>query len=128
MNAKCDADTFGKNSVDDAAPGRLYPAEYRDTHESFASEMSFLGQGMHKQRPRLKKLSCLRMSELDLTLESTYTGKTMAALLADMRKPESESLNLLYWHTYNSVHFDVPADRPLDEAALPEEFLKYFSA
>jgi hypothetical protein len=52
----------------------------------------------------------------------------MAALLADMRKPETESLNLLYWHTYNSAPLDVPIDRPLDEAALPQEFLRYFSA
>ena len=65
-------------------------------------------------------------SELGITLESTYTGKTMAALLDDMRKPGAGELNFLYWHTYNSVPLDVPTDRPLDEEALPKEFLRYF--
>jgi 1-aminocyclopropane-1-carboxylate deaminase/D-cysteine desulfhydrase-like pyridoxal-dependent ACC family enzyme len=65
-------------------------------------------------------------SQLDITLESTYTGKTMAALLADLRKPGAGELNFLYWHTYNSVPLDVPTDRPLDEEALPAEFLRYF--
>jgi len=65
-------------------------------------------------------------SELGITLESTYTGKTMAALLADMREPGAGDLNFLYWHTYNSVPLDVPTDHPLDEQALPKEFLRYF--
>jgi D-cysteine desulfhydrase len=65
-------------------------------------------------------------SQLDITLESTYTGKTMAALLADLRKPGAGEMNFLYWHTYNSVPLDVPTDHPLDEEALPAEFLRYF--
>lgn len=62
----------------------------------------------------------------DLVLEETYTGKAMAALLEDLREPGSENRNVLYWHTYNSVSFDVPDEEPLDQTALPEEFLKYF--
>ena len=38
---------------------------------------------------------------LGLTLETTYTGKAMAALLADWRR--GEAFNPLYWHTYNSA-------------------------
>jgi 1-aminocyclopropane-1-carboxylate deaminase/D-cysteine desulfhydrase-like pyridoxal-dependent ACC family enzyme len=62
--------------------------------------------------------------QLGLTLESTYTGKTMAALLADFNAFDGR--NILYWHTFNSVPLDMPADRPLDNKALPEEFLRYF--
>jgi hypothetical protein len=65
---------------------------------------------------------------LGLQLEQTYTGKAMAAVLADMRKSENNALKLLYWHTYSSMPLDVPADKPLDEAAMPEEFLRYFAA
>lgn len=63
---------------------------------------------------------------LDLKLEITYTGKAMSALLADWRDEGSGEFSALYWHTYNSVPFDVPTDAPLDTAALPEEFLRYF--
>ena len=65
-------------------------------------------------------------NQLGITLEPTYTGKAMAALLADMREPGADELTFLFWHTYNSVPFDVPTDRPLDEEALPAEFLRYF--
>jgi 1-aminocyclopropane-1-carboxylate deaminase/D-cysteine desulfhydrase-like pyridoxal-dependent ACC family enzyme len=87
---------------------------------------SFFGPGYAQATPATMNAIALAKHELDLTLEPTYTGKAMAALLADMQMPESESLNLLYWHTYNSVPLDVPDDRPLDEAALPDEFLRYF--
>jgi len=65
-------------------------------------------------------------SELNLALETTYTGKTMSALLADWQEIAAENLKVLYWHTYNSVPFDIPDDGPIDDAALPEEFLRYF--
>jgi len=65
--------------------------------------------------------------QLGLTLETTYTGKTMAALLTDMRNPEMGNLKFLYWHTYNSVDFGLSPDKPLDSNALPDQFLKYFA-
>ncbi len=61
-----------------------------------------------------------------LTLETTYTGKAMSALLADWRKQEDG--RVLYWHTYHSAPLEVPTDAPLDRAALPAEFLRYFPA
>ena len=64
--------------------------------------------------------------ELGLELEQTYTGKAMEALLADAGKPGAGEYNAMYWHTYNSVPLDVPADAPLDRGALPAEFLRYF--
>jgi 1-aminocyclopropane-1-carboxylate deaminase/D-cysteine desulfhydrase-like pyridoxal-dependent ACC family enzyme len=60
-------------------------------------------------------------------LESTYTGKAMAALLADIKKPASEGSNFLFWNTYYAMPVTVPTDHALDERALPEEFLRYFS-
>ncbi|MGI9202543.1 MAG: 1-aminocyclopropane-1-carboxylate deaminase/D-cysteine desulfhydrase [Woeseiaceae bacterium] len=67
------------------------------------------------------------LDQLDLALETTYTGKTLAAVLSDLQSPTACKLNPLYWHTYNSAPLDVPADRPLDTNALPENFLQYFS-
>jgi hypothetical protein len=44
-----------------------------------------------------------------------------------MSEPESEELNILFWNTYSAIPVTVPTDHPLDEKALPEEFLRYFS-
>ncbi len=50
----------------------------------------------------------------------------MAALLNDFREPGAEALNVLFWNTYYAMPITVPTDHPLDEQALPEEFLRYF--
>ena len=59
----------------------------------------------------------------DLELETTYTGKTMAALISDWRSGEAGSAPL-YWHTYNSAKIDVGKEVNMD--ALPDEFRRYF--
>ena len=86
----------------------------------------FFGPGYAQGTPETENAIAFAGSELDLTLEKTYTGKAMAALLADMNDSASDGLNLMYWHTYNSIPLDVPGDKPLDEEAIPKEFLKYF--
>lgn len=86
----------------------------------------FFGPGYAQGTSATEKAIRLARDQLRLTLEPTYTGKALAALLADMRLPENEALNLLYWHTYNSVPLNVPNDHPLDATALPKEFLRYF--
>lgn len=86
----------------------------------------FFGPGYARGTTATDEAIEIAKSELGITLESTYTGKTMAALLAAMRESGAGDLNFLYWHTYNSVPLDVPTDRPLDEEALPAEFLRYF--
>ena len=87
---------------------------------------SFFGPGYARSTAATDAAIEFAKSQLDITLESTYTGKTMAALLADLRKPGTSDWNYLYWHTYNSVPLDVPTDHPLDEQAMPKEFLRYF--
>jgi D-cysteine desulfhydrase len=59
----------------------------------------------------------------DLELETTYTGKTMAALISDWRSGEAGNAPL-YWHTYNSAKIDVGTQVNMD--ALPDEFRRYF--
>ena len=86
----------------------------------------FFGPGYAHTTAATDDAIAVAKSQLDIKLESTYTGKTMAALLADMREPGAGELNFLYWHTYNSVPLDVPTDHPLDEKALPAEFMRYF--
>jgi 1-aminocyclopropane-1-carboxylate deaminase/D-cysteine desulfhydrase-like pyridoxal-dependent ACC family enzyme len=59
----------------------------------------------------------------DLELETTYTGKTMAALLSDWRSGDAGNAPL-YWHTYNSAKIDTREPASMDK--LPAEFRRYF--
>ena len=65
--------------------------------------------------------------QLGLTLETTYTGKAMAALLADIQTFENEQPRILFWNTYNSVPLAADVEPPFAHGALPEEFMTYFS-
>ena len=64
--------------------------------------------------------------QLDIELETTYSGKAMAALLSDFDDPTLADKNFLFWNTYSSSVMPVPDDKPLDKAALPDEFIRYF--
>jgi 1-aminocyclopropane-1-carboxylate deaminase/D-cysteine desulfhydrase-like pyridoxal-dependent ACC family enzyme len=86
----------------------------------------FFAPGYAKGTAATEEAIAFGRDALDLTLETTYTGKTMSALMADWRDNDTDDFRALYWHTYNSTPLDVPADRPLDPAALPAEFLRYF--
>ncbi len=126
MNANAMEILLGKTAammrrLDDSVPGDIA------TRTRLRIRNRFYGPGYAQATNETLNAIRVASDNLDLSLEPTYTGKTMAAVLADMKKRESESLNLLYWHTYNSVPLGVPDDRPLDEAALPEDFLKYFA-
>lgn len=87
----------------------------------------FFGTGYAHATAASEAAVRLGHEQLDLALETTYTGKTLAAVLADLQSPAARALNLLYWHTYNATPLDVPADRPVDAGTLPGEFLQYFS-
>jgi 1-aminocyclopropane-1-carboxylate deaminase/D-cysteine desulfhydrase-like pyridoxal-dependent ACC family enzyme len=62
---------------------------------------------------------------LGLTLDTTYTGKAMAALLHDIASNSAGSSNL-FWNTFNSRPLPTMkmADPPLQN--LPDEFERYF--
>ncbi len=61
-------------------------------------------------------------SALGLTLEATYTGKAMAALLHDL--PDIGDESILFWNTYNSAPLRTDESLSLVEE-LPEEFHRY---
>ncbi len=60
-----------------------------------------------------------------LRLETTYTGKTVAALLDAVRDGRHGTEPVLYWNTYNEQNLSPLAERvPVD--ALPSAFHRYF--
>lgn len=64
--------------------------------------------------------------QLGLTLDTTYSGKAMAALLHDVRQPELAGQSLLFWNTYNSRPLPATTENPGDGVRLPDEFRRYF--
>ncbi len=68
----------------------------------------------------------LARDELGLELDTTYTGKAMAALMADARETPGASGQWLYWNTFNSRPLPELPREPLDPERLPDEFLRYF--
>jgi D-cysteine desulfhydrase len=64
--------------------------------------------------------------DLDLVLETTYTGKAMAALLHDLEQSECQGQSVLFWNTFNSRPLPATAERPADTSCLPDEFLRYY--
>ena len=88
---------------------------------------SFFGDGYAHATPEAANAIAFAKEQLDIRLEQTYSGKAMAALIADAQEPGNESLNILFWNTYCAMPVTVPTDHALDEKALPQEFLRYFA-
>ena len=64
-------------------------------------------------------------SQLDLHLETTYTGKAMAAMLSDLDN-SNENARYLFWNTYNSRPLpDFGPGHPRRDQ-LPEPFARYY--
>lgn len=63
---------------------------------------------------------------LGLEIETTYTGKAMAALLHDLALPDYAGEACLFWNTYSSRSLPVTNERPASPDNIPAEFLRYF--
>ena len=64
--------------------------------------------------------------KLGLALETTYTGKAMAALLHDLAAENYAEEHYLFWNTYNSQPLPVTTERPRSAGNIPAAFMSYF--
>ena len=62
--------------------------------------------------------------QLGLSLETTYTGKAMAAMLHDLR--EGQEGPCLFWNTYNLRDLGVGGERPPSLDNIPASFARYY--
>jgi 1-aminocyclopropane-1-carboxylate deaminase/D-cysteine desulfhydrase-like pyridoxal-dependent ACC family enzyme len=67
-----------------------------------------------------------RAAAVGLRLEPTYTGKTMAALLAAADSGALDGKRVLFVHTYNSVDLSALVDGAGGPARLPAGLRRYF--
>jgi len=86
----------------------------------------FFGAGYAHPTPAGEAAIEFAELQLGLKLDSTYTGKALAALLHDIQQPELAGQCMLFWNTYNAKALPVTADRPGDTCGLPVEFMRYF--
>ena len=86
----------------------------------------FLGDGYARTNEATDRAVDVARDDLGLALETTYTGKAMAALLHDLDQAAHARDSVLFWNTYNSRPLPAGSERPGDVSRLPEEFLRYF--
>jgi len=61
-------------------------------------------------------------------LETTYTGKTMAAMLDFLKKSENKSKKVLFWNTYNSNDLNqYLKEINFNWKNLPKKFYKFYA-
>lgn len=70
----------------------------------------------------------LAKDQLELSLETTYTGKAMAAMLHDIVASDYDDARCLFWNTYNARPLPVSAAKPARLGNIPADFERYFAA
>ncbi len=61
-----------------------------------------------------------------LTLDTTYTAKTMAAMIKYLKENDLKDKNVLFWHTYNTRDLTPFLDGKACPEGLPKPFHGYF--
>ena len=86
----------------------------------------FFAGGYARSDAATDRALALAHSDLGLTLDATYSGKAMVALLSDAEDPRFADQTRLFWNTYHSRELPVSSELPADVSALPQEFLRYY--
>lgn len=105
--------------ADPAFPLLPFPAE------DFLFVHDFYGEAYGLYTPEAMEAVRLLNDTSGLHLEGTYTGKTFAALLADVKANRLENKSALFWNTHNSQDFSGEI-AGMDYHDLPAEFYRYF--
>jgi D-cysteine desulfhydrase len=106
--------------IDEAFPADLHRrARVTLRHE-------FFGAGYAKSTPETDAAMALAARQAGLALEPTYTGKAMAALIADLPGSLENGRRLLFWNTYHGLTLPADGTGRIDRDALDESFERYF--
>jgi D-cysteine desulfhydrase len=101
------------------------------TLDDFELIEGYLGSGYGYQTIKGKKavetIFDLEGKERGFHLETTYTGKAMAAMFDFLGKEENKSKIVLFWNSYNSNDLDKYLQKiKFDYKKLPKKFYKFF--
>jgi D-cysteine desulfhydrase len=94
--------------------------------DNIETRTEFFGTGYAEATPEALEAVSL-MQELEhVKLETTYSGKALACLVADARAGKLGGKRVIFWNTYNSAAY--PAEvASADTSALPADFKPYLS-
>lgn len=84
----------------------------------------FFGDGYARSNAKTEAAVTFAAEQCDIALETTYTGKTMAAVLHDLTAGYDKPV--LFWNTYNSQPLSIDEQSAPDLHRLPAEFCRYF--
>lgn len=87
----------------------------------------WVGKGYGHSTPEAERAIALFTEKADLTLEHTYTAKTVAALLALLENGHLDTGPTLYWHTYNALPVPLAEPGPEDYRRLPRSLHRFFN-
>jgi D-cysteine desulfhydrase len=86
-----------------------------------------IGSGYAEATPEAMEAAAMVQELAGQRLETTYTGKAFAALIADARAGRLAGKRVLFWNTYNSAPY--PAELAnVSLAALPPAFRRYLGS
>lgn len=94
------------------------------TRAKWVHRNEFFASGYGRSNAATEEAISRARRDLDLALESTYSGKAMCGLLHDYAAGVTE--NALFWNTYNSRPLNIDTTMPADFARVPREFARYF--
>jgi D-cysteine desulfhydrase len=102
------------------------------TEENFEIIKGYLGSGYGKitikSQNAVDLIYELEGKRKGFKLETTYTGKTAAAMLDFLGKDENKSKTVLFWNTYNSKDLDkYLKETEFEYQKLPKKFHKYYT-
>ena len=86
----------------------------------------FFAGGYAKSDPTTERAVRLADTDAGLHLETTYTGKAMAALVHDLQLPDYQGEDYLFWNTHSSSVLPVTTDRPDTPGNIPKEFYERY--
>jgi D-cysteine desulfhydrase len=92
----------------------------------FVCRNEFFGAGYAKSNNETEHAIAVARDQLGLSLESTYSGKTMAGLLHDLAAGVDGPL--MFWNTYNSSRLSIDETLEPDYERMPKEFGRYFQS
>jgi D-cysteine desulfhydrase len=108
---------------------RLDPTFIADGwHDRITWRDEFLAGGYARVDDATLNAVAAAKNQLGLQLETTYTGKAMAAMLHDLHATDRDDGRFLFWNTCNAQPLPVPAERPQTLEGIPDEFERYFSS
>lgn len=112
-----------------AAIQELLPPEQRSRADHVASSLEFrpefAGEGYALPTPECIEAVALAEDLAGLKLDTTYSGKALACLIADARSGRLGNCTPVFWQTWNSRPYPAGLDT-VDITTLPAEFQKFF--